>query len=58
MKSTPDYERIINKRRFRRVLGLLEGQEIAYGGEADEASCFIGASGSGWGGGGWDLLLR
>ncbi|XP_055574831.1 aldehyde dehydrogenase family 3 member A2-like [Falco cherrug] len=41
VKSSPDYERIINKRHFRRVLGLLEGQKIAHGGEADEASCFI-----------------
>ena len=50
MKSSPDYERIINKRHFKRVLGLLEGQKIAHGGEADEASCFIGASGRHWGG--------
>ncbi|NXV91661.1 AL3A2 dehydrogenase, partial [Calonectris borealis] len=41
VKSSPDYERIINKRHFKRILGLLEGQKIAYGGETDEASCFI-----------------
>ncbi|KAM9614938.1 aldehyde dehydrogenase family 3 member A2-like isoform 1-T5 [Morphnus guianensis] len=41
VKSSPDYERIVNKRHFRRILGLLEGQKIAHGGEADEASCFI-----------------
>ncbi|XP_049658226.1 aldehyde dehydrogenase family 3 member A2-like isoform X1 [Accipiter gentilis] len=41
VKSSPDYERIINKRHFKRILGLLEGQKIAHGGEADEASCFI-----------------
>ncbi|XP_052660627.1 aldehyde dehydrogenase family 3 member A2-like [Harpia harpyja] len=41
VKSSPDYERIINKRHFQRILGLLEGQKIAHGGEADEASCFI-----------------
>ncbi|XP_072738609.1 aldehyde dehydrogenase, dimeric NADP-preferring-like [Ciconia boyciana] len=41
VKSSPDYERIINKHHFRRILGLLEGQKIAHGGEADEASCFI-----------------
>ncbi|KAM7088575.1 LOW QUALITY PROTEIN: aldehyde dehydrogenase family 3 member A2-like [Ciconia maguari] len=41
MKSSPDYERIINKHHFRRILGLLEGQKIAHGGEADGASCFI-----------------
>ncbi|NXM27808.1 AL3A2 dehydrogenase, partial [Oxyruncus cristatus] len=41
VKSSPDYERIVNKRHFRRVMGLLEGQKIAHGGESDEASCFI-----------------
>ncbi|NXA50852.1 AL3A2 dehydrogenase, partial [Nothocercus julius] len=41
VKSSPDYERIINKRHFQRVLALLEGQKIAHGGESDEASCFI-----------------
>ncbi|NXF78293.1 AL3A2 dehydrogenase, partial [Sclerurus mexicanus] len=41
VKSSPDYERIVNKRHFKRVLGLLEGQKIAHGGETDEASCFI-----------------
>ncbi|XP_010293895.1 PREDICTED: fatty aldehyde dehydrogenase-like, partial [Phaethon lepturus] len=41
VKSSPDYERIVNKRHFQRILGLLEGQKIAHGGEVDEASCFI-----------------
>ncbi|XP_074016548.1 aldehyde dehydrogenase family 3 member A2-like [Numenius arquata] len=41
VKSSPDYERIINKRHFKRIMGLLEGQKIAYGGQTDEASCFI-----------------
>ncbi|NWV90564.1 AL3A2 dehydrogenase, partial [Machaerirhynchus nigripectus] len=41
VKSSPDYGRIINKRHFKRILGLLEGQKIAHGGETDEASCFI-----------------
>ncbi|XP_064021986.1 aldehyde dehydrogenase family 3 member A2-like isoform X1 [Pogoniulus pusillus] len=41
VKSSPDYERIINKRHFKRILSLLEGQKIAHGGETDEASCFI-----------------
>lgn len=50
MKSSPDYERIVNKRHFKRVKSLLEGQKIAHGGETDEASCFIGAPGSCWGG--------
>ncbi|KAM9526208.1 aldehyde dehydrogenase family 3 member A2 isoform 1-T3 [Guaruba guarouba] len=41
VKSSPDYERVINKHHFRRILGLMEGQMIAHGGEVDEASCFI-----------------
>ncbi|NXE87326.1 AL3A2 dehydrogenase, partial [Menura novaehollandiae] len=41
VKSSPDYERIINQRHFKRVKSLLEGQKIAHGGETDEASCFI-----------------
>ncbi|KAM6338103.1 LOW QUALITY PROTEIN: aldehyde dehydrogenase family 3 member A2-like [Alca torda] len=39
VKSSPD--RIINKRHFQRIVGLLEGQKIAHGGQTDEASCFI-----------------
>ncbi|NXK83356.1 AL3A2 dehydrogenase, partial [Amazona guildingii] len=41
VKSSPDYERVVNKHHFRRILGLMEGQTIAHGGEVDEASCFI-----------------
>ncbi|XP_035416766.1 aldehyde dehydrogenase family 3 member A2-like isoform X2 [Cygnus atratus] len=41
VKKSPDYERIINKRHFKRIVSLLEGQKIAHGGETDEASCFI-----------------
>ncbi|XP_019401279.1 PREDICTED: fatty aldehyde dehydrogenase isoform X1 [Crocodylus porosus] len=41
VKNSSDYERIINKRHFKRVMSLLEGQKIAHGGEADEATCFI-----------------
>ncbi|XP_030078065.1 aldehyde dehydrogenase family 3 member A2 [Microcaecilia unicolor] len=41
VKKSPDYERIINKRQYKRLLGLLEGQKIAHGGETDEATCFI-----------------
>ncbi|XP_063151931.1 aldehyde dehydrogenase family 3 member A2 isoform X2 [Candoia aspera] len=40
-KNSPDYERIVNKRHFKRIMGLLEGQKIAHGGEADESACFI-----------------
>ncbi|XP_060114992.1 aldehyde dehydrogenase family 3 member A2-like isoform X2 [Heteronotia binoei] len=41
IKESPDYERIVNKRHFKRIMGLLEGQKVAYGGEADEANCYI-----------------
>uniref|UniRef100_A0A2K6EME0 Aldehyde dehydrogenase family 3 member A2 n=1 Tax=Propithecus coquereli TaxID=379532 RepID=A0A2K6EME0_PROCO len=41
IKESPDYERIINLRHFKRILGLLEGQEIAFGGETDEATRYI-----------------
>ncbi|KAG9492715.1 aldehyde dehydrogenase family 3 member A2 isoform X2 [Eleutherodactylus coqui] len=40
-KESADYERIINKRHFKRVLGLLEGEKIAIGGEHDESTCYI-----------------
>ncbi|XP_013926357.1 PREDICTED: fatty aldehyde dehydrogenase [Thamnophis sirtalis] len=42
VKDSPDYERIVNKRHFKRLTGLLEGQKVAYGGETDESTCFIG----------------
>ncbi|XP_058019831.1 aldehyde dehydrogenase family 3 member A2 [Ahaetulla prasina] len=41
VKDSPDYERIVSKRHFKRLMGLLEGQKVAYGGETDESSCFI-----------------
>ncbi|XP_006877494.1 PREDICTED: fatty aldehyde dehydrogenase [Chrysochloris asiatica] len=41
VKESPDYERIINLRHFKRIMNLLEGQKIAYGGEADEATRYI-----------------
>ncbi|XP_063810070.1 aldehyde dehydrogenase family 3 member A2 isoform X2 [Pseudophryne corroboree] len=40
-KNSADYERIINKRHFKRVVGLMEGQKAAIGGEHDEATCYI-----------------
>ncbi|KAM3934022.1 aldehyde dehydrogenase family 3 member A2 isoform 2-T2 [Leptodactylus fuscus] len=40
-KESPDYERIINKRHFKRVLSLLEGEKVAIGGEHDESNCYI-----------------
>ncbi|KAF5911918.1 hypothetical protein HPG69_015896 [Diceros bicornis minor] len=41
VKESPDYERIINLRHFKRILSLLEGQKIAFGGETDEATRYI-----------------
>ncbi|XP_075445714.1 aldehyde dehydrogenase family 3 member A2 isoform X2 [Ascaphus truei] len=41
VKQSPDYERIINKRHFKRLLGLMEGANVAHGGEHDEATCYI-----------------
>ncbi|XP_069471284.1 aldehyde dehydrogenase family 3 member A2-like isoform X2 [Ambystoma mexicanum] len=41
IKKSPDYERIINKRHFSRLMNLLEGQKIAHGGQHDESSRFI-----------------
>nr|XP_056721002.1 aldehyde dehydrogenase family 3 member A2-like [Euleptes europaea] len=41
IKKSPDYERIVSPRHFKRLMGLLEGQKIAYGGEADESARFL-----------------
>ncbi|XP_018416957.1 PREDICTED: fatty aldehyde dehydrogenase isoform X2 [Nanorana parkeri] len=40
-KESPDYERIVNKRHFKRVLALLEGEKVAIGGQHEEDTCFI-----------------
>lgn len=40
-QKSPDYCRIINTRHFKRVLSLLEGSKVAYGGQYDEASRYI-----------------
>lgn len=42
IKDSPDYERIVNLRHFKRIQSLLEGQKIAFGGETDEATRYIG----------------
>ena len=42
IKESPDYERIINLRHFKRIRSLLEGQKIAFGGETDETTRYIG----------------
>ncbi|XP_045146758.1 aldehyde dehydrogenase family 3 member A2 isoform X1 [Echinops telfairi] len=41
VKESPDYERIINLHHFKRIISLLEGQKIAFGGETDEATRYI-----------------
>ncbi|XP_038615063.1 aldehyde dehydrogenase family 3 member A2 isoform X2 [Tachyglossus aculeatus] len=41
IKKSPDYERIINVRHFKRLTSLLEGQKIAFGGESDEATRYL-----------------
>ncbi|XP_016000635.1 aldehyde dehydrogenase family 3 member A2 isoform X2 [Rousettus aegyptiacus] len=41
VKESPDFERIINLRHFKRIISLLEGQKIAFGGETDEATRYI-----------------
>ncbi|MEQ2206823.1 hypothetical protein XENOCAPTIV_003369 [Xenoophorus captivus] len=41
-KTSDDYGRIINQRQFKRLMGLMEGCTIAFGGDADEAQGYIG----------------
>ncbi|XP_044759412.1 aldehyde dehydrogenase family 3 member A2-like isoform X2 [Coccinella septempunctata] len=41
MKDSPDYCRIINNNHFNRLVGLLEGQEIAHGGHHDASQRYI-----------------
>ncbi|KAI1893313.1 hypothetical protein AGOR_G00122430 [Albula goreensis] len=40
-KSFPDYGRIINMCHFKRVLGLMEGCNVALGGDSDESQLYI-----------------
>ncbi|XP_013836817.1 aldehyde dehydrogenase, dimeric NADP-preferring [Sus scrofa] len=40
-RKSRDYGRIINSRHFQRVMGLLEGQKVAYGGTGDAATRYI-----------------
>ncbi|XP_071482132.1 aldehyde dehydrogenase family 3 member A2-like [Diadema antillarum] len=37
----PDYARIVNKRHFKRISAMLEGQTIAIGGRTDESDLYI-----------------
>ena len=41
-KTSEDYGRIINQRQFKRLMGLMEGVTIAFGGDADESQYYIG----------------
>ncbi len=41
IKNNPDYPRIINDKNHRRLLRILEGQNIVYGGEHDAESLFL-----------------
>ncbi|KAM4743424.1 aldehyde dehydrogenase family 3 member A2-like [Anableps anableps] len=41
-KTSNDYGRIINQRQFKRIMGLMEGCTVAFGGDADEARGYIG----------------
>ncbi|XP_034845174.1 aldehyde dehydrogenase, dimeric NADP-preferring isoform X1 [Mirounga leonina] len=40
-KKSRDYGRIINSQHFQRVMGLMEGQKVAYGGTGDAATRYI-----------------
>ncbi|XP_066221062.1 aldehyde dehydrogenase, dimeric NADP-preferring-like [Saccopteryx leptura] len=40
-QKSRDYGRMINDRHFQRVMGLIEGQKVAYGGTGDAATRYI-----------------
>ncbi|XP_051891491.1 aldehyde dehydrogenase, dimeric NADP-preferring-like isoform X2 [Pristis pectinata] len=40
-QKSPDYGRIVNQRHFRRIMSLLEGVNVAYGGQNDEGDLYI-----------------
>ncbi|XP_062887621.1 aldehyde dehydrogenase, dimeric NADP-preferring-like [Mobula hypostoma] len=40
-QTSPDYGRIINQRHFRRIMSLLEGVNVACGGQNDEEDLYI-----------------
>ncbi|XP_072909292.1 aldehyde dehydrogenase, dimeric NADP-preferring-like isoform X1 [Hemitrygon akajei] len=40
-QTSPDYGRIINQRHFRRIMSLLEGANVVYGGQNDEGDLYI-----------------
>ena len=39
--NSPDYARIVNKRHWQRIIRYLDGQNVAFGGESNEASLHI-----------------
>ncbi|XP_051891264.1 aldehyde dehydrogenase family 3 member A2-like isoform X1 [Pristis pectinata] len=40
-QKSPDYGRIVNQRHFQRIMSLLEGVNVAYGGQNDEGDLYI-----------------
>ncbi|XP_059511201.1 aldehyde dehydrogenase, dimeric NADP-preferring-like [Stegostoma tigrinum] len=41
-QKSPDYGRIVNQRHFQRLMSLLEGENVAFGGQSDEKDLYIG----------------
>lgn len=41
-KVSDDYGRIISQRHFKRIMGLMEGSTVAFGGDVDESQLYIG----------------
>ncbi|XP_028321354.1 fatty aldehyde dehydrogenase-like [Gouania willdenowi] len=41
-RTCEDYGRIVNQQHYRRIMALMEGSAVAYGGDADQSSCYIG----------------
>ncbi|XP_038160513.1 aldehyde dehydrogenase family 3 member A2-like [Cyprinodon tularosa] len=41
-KTSDDYGRIVSQRQFRRIMGLMDGCTVAFGGDADESQGYIG----------------
>ncbi|XP_078080797.1 aldehyde dehydrogenase, dimeric NADP-preferring-like isoform X2 [Mustelus asterias] len=40
-QKSPDYGRIVNQRHFKRLMSLLEGASVVYGGQSDEENLYI-----------------
>lgn len=41
VSTSPDYGRIINERHWARIMGLLDGQDVIFGGKGDQSTRFI-----------------